>query len=277
MASREPLNIKTQERIKKYLREFIEKLLSETYGNGRKDSRNSAPNKAILKPFHAAVLPPPLWGISEFERRFSTRLGSTFEQCALFIAKQHHQDARRNHKISAQVSREAISAIDAQIRNFESMATKDQRLAFADMVDAVLKADTRGSKQLLEATADIYILTHEGTELFFEIKSPQPNKGQCLEVTQRLLRIHLIRGKPKPKVQAYFALPYNPYGHSREDYQWNYAKNYAPFEDAVLIGTEFWNLIGGEGTYEALLTIYKEVGQEFEERILQTFGLSHSS
>ncbi len=277
MASREPLNIKTQERIKKYLREFIEKLLSETYGNDRKDSRNSAPNKAILKPFHAAVLPPPLWGISEFERRFSTRLGSTFERCALFIAKQHHRDARCNHKISAQVSKEAVDAVDAQVRNFERMATKGQRLAFADIVNSVLEANSSGSTQFLEVTADIYILTHDGNELFFEIKSPQPNKGQCLEVTQRLLRIHLIKGKPRPEVQSYFALPYNPYGHAREDYQWNYAKNYTPFEEAVLIGAEFWDMIGGEGTYKALLAMYKEVGQEFEARILQAFGLKASS
>ncbi|CUU11363.1 MAG: TdeIII family type II restriction endonuclease [Fimbriimonadales bacterium] len=277
MAGGDPINYKTQEQIKSYLRKFIEKLLSETKGDDKKVSHDSTANKATLKPFHAAVLPAPLRGISELERKFSTRLGSTFEQCALFIARQYHRDARRNHKISAQVSKEAIDAIDAQVRNFERMATKGQRLAFADMVNSVLAAGASSATQFLEATADIYILTHNGNELFFEIKSPQPNKGQCLEVTQRLLRIHLIKGKPRPEVQAYFALPYNPYGHSREDYQWNYAKNYAPFEDAVLIGAEFWNLIGGEGTYEALLAIYEEVGREFEQKILQTFGIRSSS
>jgi hypothetical protein len=38
----------------------------------------------------------------------------------------------------------------------------------------------------------------DGTELFFEIKGPKPNKGQCLEVTQRLLRFQLLSGKNRP-------------------------------------------------------------------------------
>jgi hypothetical protein len=151
------------------------------------------------------------------------------------------------------------------------MATKSQRLKLDDMVAAVLSKAADGEAEELSVTVDLYILRHDGGELFFEIKSPQPNKGQCLEVTQRLLRTHLARCKPRPQVQAYFAMPYNPYGDSRSDYRWGYAQNYTPYEDAVRIGEEFWSLVGSDSTYSELLQIYAEVGQECEQAILRLY------
>ena len=100
--------------------------------------------------------------------------------------------------------------------------------------------------------ADLYILAKDGTEFLFEIKAPKPNKGQCLEVLQRLLRFHLLRGANRPQIQAYYAMPYNPYGATKADYKWTQAKNYLPFDQAVVMGNDFWNIVGGETAYEKL-------------------------
>jgi hypothetical protein len=124
----------------------------------------------------------------------------------------------------------------------------------------------------IRIVADLFVKTHKGSELYFEMKSPMPNKGQCLEVTQRLLRIQRARGKGPPEVQTYFAMPYNPYGGERDNYQWGYARRYLPFEDGVLISEEFWNLLGGKGTYEQLLEIYYEVGQAKAKDLLELLG-----
>ena len=56
-------------------------------------------------------------------------------------------------------------------------------------------------------------------------------------------------------------MAYNPYGNSREDYNWTYPKNYMPYDDAVLIGDEFWRIVGGPTTYQELLEIYRYVGR----------------
>lgn len=76
------------------------------------------------------------------------------------------------------------------------------------------------------------------------------------------MRTHLIRNSPRPRVQAYFAMAYNPYGPSRSDYGWTYALNYMPFDQAVVIGQEFWSMVGGPSTYSEVLEIYQEVGRE---------------
>ncbi|MGB3694632.1 MAG: TdeIII family type II restriction endonuclease [Spirulinaceae cyanobacterium] len=100
----------------------------------------------------------------------------------------------------------------------------------------------------------------------------EPNKGQCLEVLQRLLRFHLLRGLNRPQLQSYYAMTYNPYGFFRADYKWSYIRNYFPFDEAAVIGDEFWNVIGGETAYEELLEIYQQVGREKSKYIIDTLA-----
>ncbi|MDW8290695.1 MAG: TdeIII family type II restriction endonuclease, partial [Armatimonadota bacterium] len=92
------------------------------------------------------------------------------------------------------------------------------------------------------------------------------------EVTQRLLRVHLVTGEKRPQVSGYFAMAYNPYGPNRADYRWTYAKSYMPFDDIVLIGEEFWSRAGAPGVYEELLEIYQQVGQAQARYILDTLA-----
>ena len=105
------------------------------------------------------------------------------------IALQHHEEAVRGHATIEQVSRAALTEIEQQVRIFESAAErKDDKPTLSEMVGAVLDARRTDDLISLKVTADLYIRAEDGTRYYFEIKSPMPNKGQCLEVTQRLLR-----------------------------------------------------------------------------------------
>jgi len=95
------------------------------------------------------IIPSRIRAVSEFERSFSTRLGSTFEACAQIIAAQYHRQAQRGYKLHAFVSKSALEEVNIQIRAFESMATQAQRLRFDDMVAAVLsKASDEDAEEL---------------------------------------------------------------------------------------------------------------------------------
>jgi hypothetical protein len=76
----------------------------------------------------------------------------------------------------------------------------------------------------------------------------------------------------RPQVQSYYAMPYNPYGASKSDYKWSQAISYLPFDEAVLIGQDFWNLVGGETAYGELLEIYLEVGREKGKYMLDSLA-----
>ncbi|MFN3974665.1 MAG: TdeIII family type II restriction endonuclease [Dehalococcoidia bacterium] len=60
--------------------------------------------------------------------------------------------------------------------------------------------------------------------------------------------------------KAIFALYYNPY--FPEHYRWPFTKQIMDMETEVLIGGEFWDFVGGPGTYDELLCILSEVKQE---------------
>jgi hypothetical protein len=273
------INSTTRATIKGYLEGFIKGLIDEYKGREILKpttaieylSRSSSNGE--LKPFQAALIPPELIRINQFERGLSTRLGNSLEECARLIALEHHQDVRRGYDIKVEVSNAAFAEAEIQKQNYESAAKKEQaKPNFEQMITAVL--NTRRSDDLETKTvrADLYILAKDGTEFLFEIKAPKPNKGQCLEVLQRLLRFHLLRGANRPQIQAYYAMPYNPYGVSKSDYKWTHTKNYLPFDDAVIIGNDFWNIIGGETAYEELLEIYLEVGREKSKYMLDTLA-----
>jgi len=263
------ISSKTRALIKGYLEGFIEGLV-DTY-KGREIIKPSSAVEYLsrissngeLKPFQAALIPPELIRINQFERGLSTKLGNSLEECARLIALEHHQDVRRGYDIRAEVSIAAFAEAECQKGHYES-AIKNQlaKPSLEQMTTAVLNRRRSNDLETKTVRADLYILAKDGTEFLFEIKAPKPNKGQCLEVLQRILRFHLLRGAKRPQVKAYYAMPYNPYGVTKAVYRWSQALNYLPFEEAVVIGNEFWNIVGGQTAYEELLEIYLEVGHE---------------
>jgi hypothetical protein len=61
--------------------------------------------------------------------------------------------------------------------------------------------------------------------------------------------------------EAYLAFAYNPFI-GREAYSHPFTAQIMDLEAEVLIGEEFWDKLGGEGTYQQLLDVIEEVKQE---------------
>jgi hypothetical protein len=72
--------------------------------------------------------------------------------------------------------------------------------------------------------------------------------------------------------EAFYALPYNPYG-KREEYNWSFPARWFNMKEdkVVLIGNEFWEKIGGTGTYKAFITAVNEIGKGYRDRIYREF------
>jgi len=104
---------------------------------------------------------------------------------------------------------------------------------------------------------------------------PKPNKGQCLEATGRLLQIYGILQARYSKVKAYYATAYNPYGIEKSTYKHSFVLNYMDVDNEVLLGKEFWDLVGGDETYEGILGIYQEVGRDKGPDMLDQLALGY--
>jgi len=252
----------TRTRIKGFLEGFIQGLVLEHKQRPLEPPAEIAQRRARegkIKPFHEALLPHELLRITAFERSLSSRLGVTFEECARFIGRESYERAERGYKVEGQVSAEAIRTIE---RIVNAISSGELRPNYPDLVEEVVQASLSNDWRRRKRIADLYLLDSEGNELFFEIKTPQPNKGQCIEAADRLLQIHAIKKAGPPELRTYYAMAYNPYGEPKSSYRHSFTLQYMDVDNQVLIGKEFWDLVGGAGTYEDVLAIYEEVGRE---------------
>ena len=251
-------------KIKGHLEGFIEGLI-EQHAAARPARRQAQLVKeGALKPFHEAMLPSSIRRINAFERSFSTGLGNTFEAVAHLIAEETHVDAERGFKMIVDIPSTAAARIDELVARNNASGIP---MPFPEQIAAVVNAPP-SERVTRRAIADLYFKKADGSEWFFEMKSPKPNKGQCLEVTARLLTTHAIRAKSKTPVHTYFAMAYNPFG-SREDYKWSFANRHLDMQVQVLIQEEFWTVVGEDpSTYDAVLKIYGEVGEQSSNRLI---------
>lgn len=257
----------TRHKIKGYLEGFVQGLIDEhkqqpttqmTFATPRRVSK-----QGNFKPFHEALLPEGILRINRFERSFSTKLGTTFEEVARLIAQDYHGEAQRGYRVRGTISSEAIRVIENIVN---STGSGGMKRGFHDLINEVIGVpkptrDVLDDLKIRTRIADLYIKSRDDREYYFEIKSPKPNKGQCLEATDRLLQIHAIKRLGPPQLNTFFAMAYNPYGDDKREYNHSFAKNYMDLNSQVLIGKEFWDLVGGAGSYEEVLGIYQEVGK----------------
>lgn len=270
---------KTRAQIKGYLEGFVEHVVEKykdrsipVFSDPAAYLKRSS-KQGQLKPFHAAIIPPELMRLNEFERGFSTTLGTTFEECAKLIALEHHAESRRGHAITGYISKTALDEIENQVAQFERAVQEGEKRPSWEQMIRKVSARRKGKERVARtAKADLFVRDHDGTEYYFEMKSPVPNRGQCLEVMQRMLRIQLLREDASSNVKTFFAMAYNPFGADRQSYSWSIARSYLPFDQITLIGDEFWTLVGGSSTYAELLSIYREVGHEKAKYILDNLA-----
>jgi hypothetical protein len=123
----------------------------------------------------------------------------------------------------------------------------------------------------VQVVCDVYVADISNNKRYsFELKAPLPNSDITKVSKEKILKLHSM--EPSQVDGAYFALPYNPYGR-REDYNWSFPGRWFDMkkDPAVLIGDEFWEKIGGLGTYQAFIAAVNEIGREYKERIYREF------
>jgi hypothetical protein len=62
-------------------------------------------------------------------------------------------------------------------------------------------------------------------------------------------------------------MAYNPYG-SRSNYKHSFAVKHLDMKNQILLEDEFWDIVGGKGTFAELLSIYREVGEEKGRQVM---------
>ena len=219
------------------------------------------------KPLYAALVPDEIFKGSHFERRFVTPFGGVWEDIAV-IAAQHGLGFGEKHKrIAGMIKQERLHRISATLNRLEHRQGGAYRIHpnWHRELAYILEGD--GEDIPTQVICDLFVEDIEANRKYaFELKAPLPNSDQTKVSKEKILKLYAM--EPCQIDDAYYALPYNPYGR-REDYNWSFPARWFNMreDEVVLIGDEFWEKIGGVGTYQAFINAVNEVGENYRERI----------
>ena len=160
------------------------------------------------------------------------------------------------------------------MRGLRSASRKPNKEQETKEVLAVAHKGEMGKK--LKKRVDLFVEMKDETEYYFEIKSAKPNINEFTGIKKQMLDWIAMRGseKPKAKVKTIVAIPYNPY--EPKPYERWTLQGLFDLKKEVLVGIEFWDLLGGKGTYEDLLKVFEEAGLELYNEIDKKMkGLNH--
>jgi len=217
-------------------------------------------------PFHFRLLGKDKMALFSFIQSVNTTLGtSIFEKIGQIIGEPLSKEAKDRYDFEGFISSDAVLKIDSIMRSLRSASKKPNKDVETKEVIVVSQKGKMGKR--LKKRADLFILDKKGIENYFEIKTAKPNINEFTGIKKQLLDWIAMRGSINPgvKIRTFVAIPYNPY--EPQPYERWTLQGLFDLENEVLVGKEFWDMIGGKGVYEDLLKIFEEAGIELRDEI----------
>jgi hypothetical protein len=259
-----------QERVALAIKEVVSNMMDKVMTNVLINDPFIKEKHHASKPLYAALVPDEIFKGSHFERRFVTPFGRVWEKLAQVVAIEAHGNCSMGHSINGVVGSESLRRIQEILNGLEhNKGIGKTKPNWEKEIDYIKQGG--GLPIPVSVTCDIFIDNKEtNTKYAFELKGPLPNSDQTKVSKEKMFK--LLAMNPKQVDYAFYALPYNPYG-KKEDYKWAFPMRWFDMQQdsSVLIGNEFWELIGGVGTYNNFIKEINSIGKEYRERIYREF------
>ena len=222
-------------------------------------------NTETNRPFHEALLSKDALFWSRFERSFSTSFGQkTIERISKVAADSGGATQSENQKITiVTVSSSKLRAIENHITALRNN-TLGRRPNWSEDLGGIVHTADDGRQEQLRIISDLW-WEKNGINHFMSIKTVKPNIDQTAEAKRDLLKLKVV----DLNCRVYFGLYYNPFGDARGTYAWSPPMGIFDFihDPVVLIGRDYWDTLGGAGTYEEVLAIAHTVGKETQAQV----------
>lgn len=260
-----------QQRIKSEIQAVIKQMMDRVMNKVLYEDPFIKEKHRAEKPLYAALVPDEIFKGSHFERRFVTPFRGVWQSLAVVAANAGLGYGTTEHTITGLVNAERLRRINEILNALKHGIRGERRRPDWDTeLSYILKGK---SKKIIPTTVicDVYAEDRTNDNRYtFEIKAPLPNSDQTKVSKEKILKLYSM--EPLQVDAAYYALPYNPYGR-REDYAWSFPARWFNMreDETVLMGNEFWEKIGGVGTYQAFITAVNEIGHEYKEIIYRAY------
>lgn len=202
---------------------------------------------------------------------------SIYEQIAVILARSAGFHAERQYKLLGQIDAATENLIDTYWSKLKTALKTGQDMHSDKQAEFnMIFNSIQPGKELVDgdSTVDVYIRKPTGEEFFIDITTVKNNLKGFEVLKLKMLRwIGLkLSTSHNTEFNTLIAIPYNPY-HPKPymDNRWN--ATILDGNNDILVQEEFWNFVGDDNhTYDELLDIFREVGQEIEEQIENFFN-----
>ncbi|MBF0556997.1 MAG: TdeIII family type II restriction endonuclease [Nitrospirae bacterium] len=225
-------------------------------------------------PFHTRLLGKDRLALYSFIHSLNTNFGtSIFEPVALALSSSNFVTAESQQTVGKQISTDAHRVIQNIIDRLATVKTSDIYPNKPEEIEAIRSVCTQGEMKTVKLTkADIKLVAHDGTIYFIDLKTAKPNAGEFKGFKRTLLEwvAATLATKPTANVQTLIAIPYNPY--EPQPYNRWTMRGMLDMDNELKVANEFWDFLGGDGTYHELLDIFERIGIELRDEIDDYFS-----
>ncbi len=224
-----------------------------------KNKLQSYDRETSAMPFHVRLFGENKIATYSFIQSCNTMLGqSIFEQIGEIIAKPNFAIAKAQYnEFKGSVSDKAILVIEHIMNDLKTA----KRNANKKQETKKILAQTKNGKTI-SSRVDLYLKAKNGKEYLIELKTAKPNTSEFATVKKKLLEWIAMAGK---EISTMVCIPYNPY--YPEPYERWTLKGLFDLNEEILVGKEFWDFLGGKGTFEQLLKIFEDTEKELCPKI----------
>ena len=226
-------------------------------------------SKDNAMPFHIRLLGIDRMALFSFMHSLNTTFGSSiFEPVAVALAKNNFLDAKSQFVVGNEIYSDCQNQITEIVNNLTFGGQPDK----LDNLELLKKSLTGKMNKIKPAKVDLYVKSKNGEIYLFDLKTVKPNKGDFEKFKQMLLTwAGICYSKDKNiKVNTLLGVPYNPF----------YPKPYKTWtmramidtKNELMVAEEFWDFLGGTGTYIDLLECFEKAGIELRSEIDDYFG-----
>jgi Type II restriction endonuclease, TdeIII len=251
-----------EERIALTIKNIISKMMDRIMDNVMIKDPFVTETHRLSKPLYSALVPDEIFKGSHFERRFVTPFGGVWEQLAKVVAIEAHGNCLMGHTIVGELEIGKLRRIQETVNRLWN-STKGMTKIKPDW-NTELKyiKNGRGISYPVHVTCDIFVHNKQTNKKYaFFIDESSTNHFKTRSIKENMLKLLVMNSNQIDEV--YYVIPYNYEQKSEDSDNWFDVKE----DKLVLIGNNFWTLIGGEGIYETIITEAKNLGYKYKKHI----------
>ncbi|MCX6155411.1 MAG: TdeIII family type II restriction endonuclease [Candidatus Kapabacteria bacterium] len=227
-------------------------------------------------PFHTRLLGKDRMALFSFIHSLNTNFGtSIFEPVALTLAKTSFKEAKAQATAGATISESAQREIQNIMDNLTAASSRPDKEAEIEIIRKVCR--TGKMKTVKPTKVDIFLQSNSDEIYLIDIKTAKPNKGGFQEFKRTLLEWVgvTLAANPDADIKTLVAIPYNPY-EPKPYSRWTMA-GMLDLPNELKVAEEFWDFLGGEGTFLCLLDCFERIGIELRPEIDNYFAKYNKS